>query len=149
VKTILIGQAPSRGGDPRRPLSSGPTATALARLAGLPAHEFLRAFERRNLLDAWPGKSGKGDAFPLRAARDAAMIILPELRGRRVVFLGRNVARAFYFDGEFLKWKRCFGNGIAAVFPHPSGINLWWNKSRNERAAVRFLRRELPCRKTK
>lgn len=156
MKTVLIGQAPSRTSDPRRPLSGDPLASKLAALCGLTKAEYLRAFERRNLLDRWPGKATKGDAWPAKEALSAAWNLGPRLRGRRAIFLGRRVAEAFGMPkrAPFLDWvafrvRPRPGNraghsvGEAAIFPHPSGVNLWWNDPRNVRRAARFLKGEL------
>lgn len=143
---MLVGQAPSRTSDPARPLSGEPLSTKLAALCGLTVPEYLEAFDRRNLLPLWPGKNGKGDLFPIRAARAAAADMSVLLVDRDVVFLGRNVARAFGRPGlPFLAWHAGIGGppGRAACLPHPSGVNLWWNDERNRRAAARFLRRLL------
>lgn len=137
-KTILIGQSPSRSGR-LEPLSSEPLATRLAHMAGLSKSQYLRVFERMNVLDKWSGK--RGNAFPIAAARKAALDILPHFGGRRVVFLGMNVARAFYFQAEFLEWK-IEGYYVAAILPHPSGLNIWYNTLENVAAAKRFLQSE-------
>ena len=70
----IIGQAPGRT-LPYGPPLGGRAGAFLARLAGLGSYDVLR--ERtvvENVLTLWPGKSpggGKGDAFPLDAARIA------------------------------------------------------------------------------
>jgi hypothetical protein len=134
----LVGQAPSRTSDPSRPLAGRPCAF-LGSLVGLDADAFRRRFRCLNLLQAFPGKAGKGDAFPIAPARSAAA----QVRGRRLLLLGRNVARAFgHADAPLLRWERR-GGRLVAVLPHPSGINVWWNEPRNRRAARRFLRETL------
>ena len=60
-KIGLAGQAPSRRGDPRKPLA-GPNGQKIARLAGL-NHDELIACRRRHLNTHYNGKRGKGDAF--------------------------------------------------------------------------------------
>lgn len=112
----------------------GPCGDRLARLAGMPGHRELRRRARLvNLLPAWPGKSGKGDAFPLREARDRAR----RLRTRGTVLLaGRVVAAAFGLaDAEYFEPR-----GRFHVIPHPSGVSHWWNDPANVRRARRFLR---------
>ena len=152
-KLLLIGQAPGRGGDGQQALS-GRAAALLANMAGIPREELLRRFDRHNLLDRWPGKSpaGKGDIFPASAARDAADRIKRTLRRRGVTFagptvllVGKAVARAFGLRRpEYLTWYPGFEWCLkGAVIPHPSGINRWWNSSRNRRRASRFLKQIL------
>lgn len=89
-----------------------------------------------NLLAEFPGKSGKGDAFPIALARArAARMRL----GGEVVLLGRHVARAFGAQGApFLEWFDLRG-AWAAVVPHPSGVNHWWNDPANTNRAAVFL----------
>jgi len=95
------------------------------------------AFERANLLKDWPGKQGKGDAFFLDAARKAAEKI--RLEDRTAVLLGRNAARAFDLAHlPWMTWAESRG-GRVAVLPHPSGINLWYNSSKNSRKARKFM----------
>ena len=136
-RVVIIGQAPSRLSDPREPLS-GNSGRRLAALSGLTTAEFLDRFERRNLLDAWPGKAGKGDKFAgAGEARALAESLRAGLATRRVVLLGTGVARAFGFPGEpFLfgeHWEGSF-----AMVPHPSGTNRWWNDRERVAQAQRF-----------
>jgi len=60
-KIGLVGQAPSRRGDPRKPLA-GPNGQKIARLAGLNYDELI-ACRRRHLNTHYNGKRGKGYAF--------------------------------------------------------------------------------------
>lgn len=131
---LVIGQAPGRG-KPTAPLA-GRAGKKLADLHGVAHAEFMATREVVNLLDRWPGKAGKGDAFPLAEARERAA--LHDLsRWDRVVFLGKNVARAFNFRAPFLVWQSLDGV-LCAVVPHTSGINRWWNDADNTEAARRF-----------
>lgn len=136
-RVVIIGQAPSRLSDPSEPLS-GNSGRRLASLAGLSLPEFLDRFERRNLLDAWPGKAGKGDAF-VRAgeARALAESLRAGLATRRVVLLGTAVARAFGFPGAPFEF-RPYWEGSFATCPHPSGTNRWWNDRAKVWAAREF-----------
>jgi len=138
-KLILIGQAPGRNGDPSRPLE-GRNGRRLAKLAGIAEDEYLEITDRMNLLDRWPGKKGKGDEWPVAEAEASANEMLPNLSGRRVLLVGRNVAKAFGFgDLPWLEWRKLEGMEVA-VIPHPSGIVLWWNDKENRQAAKKFLR---------
>lgn len=128
---IVVGQAPGPNTDPREPLS-GMTGRRLDALCRAP-------HDRVNLLGRWPGRAGKGDAFPMALARPVARSMAPALRGRRVVLLGRQVAAAFDLRGAWFQW--CDGGHFDyAVAPHPSGVNHWWNDPSNMRRARRFWR---------
>lgn len=134
----IIGQAPSRTSDPRRALR-GRSGAALARLLGIDPAALGLVIRRRNLLSAFPGRVGKGDRFPLAAARRAAA----RVRGRRLVLLGYGVAAAFGVPRRTppLVWVWLDGAHPrrVAIIPHPSGINRWWNAPANRRRAAAFL----------
>ncbi len=138
-KIFLIGQAPSRLGNPEKPLEE--SIDRLSVLCDVPLHLLLSKTERLNLLQRWPGKSsgGKGDRFPIRDAEIAAGVAARFLRYARVVFVGSGVARAFRFSHPPLAWREWFDGGSAAVLPHPSGVNLWYNSEENRAVARRFL----------
>jgi uracil-DNA glycosylase len=142
-RLIIIGEAPSRTGDPDRPLMSAPIRRRLIELLGIDDAAYF-AIDRINLLRAWPGRRGKkGDLADPIAMRSAAWIVLAaeELIGRRAVFLGARVARAFGAHRRpILRWF-AIGGGSAAILPHPSGVNRWWNDPRNRRRAIRFMRK--------
>ena len=136
MKVVIIGQAPSRVSDPREPLS-GRSGARLAALCGITLPEFLDRFDRRNLLDAWPGKAGKGDVFVGRGeARLLADGLRAALAGRPIVLLGANLAAAFRSTEPAFR----FSPSRIAWSPHPSGISRWWNDPANEERARRFWR---------
>ncbi len=60
-KIGLVGQAPSRRGDPRKPLA-GPNGQKIARLAGMTYDELI-ACRRKHLNTHCSGERRKGDAF--------------------------------------------------------------------------------------
>lgn len=137
---LLIGEAPSRTGDPGAPLS-GRIGQRLADLSGLTLDEYLRATKRLNLFQQWHGAAGKGSAFPLDEAREAAFAVrLKHFRmGQRVLLLGKRVASAFGMrQPDYLKWYEVGGVQVA-VIPHPSGINRWYNSESNRWKLCRFL----------
>jgi uracil-DNA glycosylase len=150
---LVIGQAPGpKPGKRRRALDSDvPSGLRLARLAGVGTlHDHARVV---NLLDKFPGKAGKGDAFPIAQARFRA----GRMRfggARTVIFVGKNVARAFgvnrtaAFFEHFIFWKG--GRSFHAwLSPHPSGANHWWNDPANVEKARNFWSTVLefsPCR---
>lgn len=137
---LLIGQAPSSRGGGRSPFDCGRTGsgTFLNAVAGI---NVISAVDAVNLLRRFPGKEGKGDAFPAAAARKSAARMLPGLAGRPIVLLaGKRVAAAF--GVRRLEYFREFrlGASPAAIIPHPSGVNRWWNDAGNRRRASLFLR---------
>jgi len=137
LKPLLVGQAPGESGD-GIPLS-GRCGRKLCGLMKTDLDDYLEKFDRVNVLDFFPGKNGKGDAFPINKAREMASRIR---LGERpfVVLLGRNVARAFGMAKmDPLTWTTVRGTPVALV-PHPSGVNRWWNDCTNVRRARRFLR---------
>ena len=140
-KIGLVGQAPSRRGDPRKPLA-GPNGQKIARLAGLNYDELI-ACRRRHLNTHYNGRRGKGHAFDHAKGKVNAADVLLDWRVERIVLLGKNVARCFGFrDLPFLAEINIYGRRFL-IFPHPSGTNRWWNERRNERRARRLLQRFL------
>ncbi len=98
-----------------------------------------------NLLAAYPGREGRGAAFPIDEAREAAVALSDRLVthpwGKQfgAVFLaGKRVARAWGLaTAQYLVEQPGFPVPTYVV-PHPSGINRWWNEPEN-RAACRAL----------
>lgn len=136
-RLLLIGQAPNSKDDGCSPCL-GRFMHTLCEAAGIERHEYLERCERRNLLSHFPGKDGKGDAFPLGDARIAAESM--NIRGRTVVLFGRNVAKAFGSALPFLGFAE-HREAAMYLFPHPSGLNRWWNDAGNVRAAGILFRR--------
>ena len=139
-KIGLVGQAPSRRGDPCKPLA-GPNGRKIARLAGM-SYDELIACRRRHLNRHYSRKRGKGDAFDRAKGYVNAADVLMDWRVERIVLLGKNVARCFGFrDLPFLAEIRIYGR-LFLIFPHPSGTNRWWNERRARQLLQRFLRGE-------
>jgi hypothetical protein len=137
-RVLVVGQAPGRTGDPTRPFDSRRgSGRRLAELAGVEAISDVA--DVVNVLDSWPGAAGqKGDRFPMGAARRAAARV--DLGGYdRVLLIGRGVAAAFGVSAPFLVWFPLRG-AEAAVVPHPSGVNHWWNDGSNKERARGFFR---------
>jgi uracil-DNA glycosylase len=140
-KIGLVGQAPSRSGDPSKPLA-GPNGRKIARLAGM-SHDELIACRRRHLNPRYSGKPGKKSAFDHAQGNMNAADVLMDWRVERIVLLGKNVARCFGFrDLPFLAEISVYGRRFL-IFPHPSCINRWWNERRNEQRARQLLQRFL------
>lgn len=128
---ILVGEAPSSTSDPSRPFSG----RSGARLAALLGRELDSVFELVNLLPAYPGRAGKGSGFDRELARARAAEIAATRGDRLLILVGHRVAAAFGLDGDYLVER----DG-AIVFPHPSGINRFWNDPANVTRARRVLR---------
>lgn len=143
-RLVLVGQAPSRTSSAIA--FGGDSGARLARLLGMSLSDLLRVVDTTNLLPGWPGRSssGKGDAFPMAAARRAAAeLAAREDPSRAFLLAGMSVARAFGVARlGFLRWGLLGGRRVA-VIPHPSGVSRWWNDGANRARARAFLAREI------
>lgn len=136
TKILMIGQAPNGTGDPGKPCT-GRFMNRLLEVSGVSKLRYLRVFERVNLVPEFPGKNGKGDAFPMAEARRRAAEM--SVAGRTVVLCGRKVADSFGVGAPLLgRAER--GGAVFYVLPHPSGRNRWWNDPENRRRAGRLIR---------
>lgn len=155
MRPLIIGQAPGRDTKaefPMYPLPKGRAGDRLMKLMGLDMRDYLKLFDRMNLIEWFPGASVDGDKFPMRVARVAATGARPLLAGRTVIMVGRGVSSAFGLDKqEFLEWaempvrRRCIVSKApwkarVAVVPHPSGRSRWYNEGENRELAEKFLR---------
>lgn len=132
-KPVLIGEAPSRTSDPTVPFS-GRSGDRLRKLVDLDR------FELRNLLDAYPGKKGKGTLWDATGACVRACEVAAGLEGRSVVFVGRRVSTAFGHSRlDWCRWHREERGFEVAAIPHPSGIVRFWNDPANVSAVREFL----------
>jgi len=139
MNILFVGQAPnSLPLDDSRPALSGSPAKRLANLMDISEDEFFARFRTANLLPSFPGKDGKGDAFPMKEAA-ASALLLDLSPFDAVVVLGKQTSQAFgverpkYFEVHSVR-------GVPVIpFPHPSGVNRWWNSPANRRAAGAFL----------
>lgn len=143
MKPLLIGQAPGPNTDPRLPLYPLPSTSAGGRLAefmGLSRTQYLRSFDRVNVLQEFPGKYERDDKFPVAQAKIAAAAMKPFLSGRDVVFVGRSVADVFGYKGiDFCTWYQDDSlETYFACIPHTSGRNFWYNKEENRSLVRRF-----------
>jgi predicted outer membrane lipoprotein len=76
-------------------------------------------------------------------AREAAESLLEATDEDRWLLAGRRVATAFGLVGApWLEWVES-ADRLMAVFPHPSGLNHWWNDPRATARAKAFLRRSV------
>lgn len=139
---VLVGQAPSMSGDPRRPLE-GASGRKMASLLGMTFDEYLRNTHRVNIFKNHQGRLAKGDKFPLDRAKKKTMRLQVPAGAAVVLLLGKNVAAAFgirnaqFFDQRYM-WPRNSSRIIEVrVVPHPSGVSRWWNEPENRRTAAR------------
>ncbi len=148
MRITFLGQAPSRETDGRPPFT-GKCSKFLAELLGTTQEQMLQDHDFINVLDRWPGSSFKGDKFPIPEAKIAARKKLEQLRGKTVVLLGHNVARAFecekfrYFEWYQIRNPENLADTVVpllTVVPHPSQISRHWNKEENRLVAAKFLR---------
>lgn len=141
-KPLFVGQSPAQDGDPWRPMTGRFMNFVLA-LTGWDQYSYRTRFDFVNLVDRFPGKSGKGDAFPMDEARWKANLLAwhGDLDGRLIVCWGRSVARALQvnYAVEFCYLNYSPGGRPYHLMPHPSGINQWWNDSSNRRLAADTL----------
>lgn len=129
---LLVGEAPTRTGPKFPRPGDTPTGKRIAALGG-------QWIPRCNLLTYYPGQSGKGAHFPLSDGREAAQRLLRRTPKRvTLVFMGKRVANAFGWQGDYLKWGLLNGREIVTM-PHPSGVNRWWNDPRNVELASQFV----------
>lgn len=145
MRPLLVGQAPGPNTDPDRPLAPLPKSSTGGRLAdldGLSPREYLRVFERTNLLHTFPGRWKRDDKWPRRDAEIAAAAMKPLLGGRHVILIGRNVSTAFGYPAQHLDFHEWFSDprwGFeVAVVPHASGRNHWYRKPGHEAQAREF-----------
>jgi hypothetical protein len=146
MPVILIGEAPSeRGGklaNYRAFDARTRSGAKLARLAGVA--DVADVFGTINLIDRWPGRTSHGAVFPAGLARRNANRLWTTLPPDvDLLLIGLRVAASFDVSVPYLRWETLAGDPDrrVAVFPHPSGVNRWWNDPKHEVRARRFLRR--------
>lgn len=137
-KPLLIGEAAN---PPNTEPFMGRSGLFLANLVHLSLNDFRDLVECRNLLDAWPGRSGspKGHRFPLKKAQAAAKAM--QVEGRTVILAGKRVALAFGLKNPNWLEDVVLNKGEHACFviPHPSGVVRWYNQVANCDAVKQLL----------
>lgn len=144
--TLLVGEAPNRWMEESNAPHHALWREDLAELADLNMIEFLRCFARCDLLDRYPGRQGRGSAFPLAEARPRAAALLEALRAPsspfvRVVLVGRRTAQACGHSDPFFHTRTLDVPGRAIDFtcvPHPSKVSTWWKQEENVAQARAF-----------
>ena len=133
-KPILIGEAPSKRGDSTKPLDY----KCFERLGAVKMNLFYTREPIENNGGRWPSKEADRKAGEI--ARDLFLKIGVYSSSCPVLFVGKRVAKAFDFEEDYFVWRTHWGGGFrCAIFPHPSGLNRWWNDTRNRRRAAEFL----------
>lgn len=148
-KFVLVGEAPTPD-CADKPIAwlapfggSCRSGKLLCARSGWTPREYLKRLDRTNILHE-PIQMG----FNVERAKLNALRLLGELTPARhagLVILGRNAQRAFRWRGgvDWLEWgwvRSAERDWPAAVVPHPSGRNRWWNDEDNQRAAREFFR---------
>jgi hypothetical protein len=97
---------------------------------GATKHDYIRAFDRMNLVTGkqWSAAEGRREAQRLR----------PMLRGRVVVLLGQDVRSSFGVPKLLIHPQEVDGV-VWRQLPHPSGMNLWYNDPTNVSMAGMLL----------
>lgn len=150
---VIVGEAPGRGNDPGcRIAFQGRTGRFMSKAVGPWWRDCFDAAV--NLLGESQGKSGKGSEFPAAKAKiaaDALVALLTQVAEKsvNVVCAGWRVACCFGKPADvdyFERWTvvETDQNGFCTpfnfyAFPHPSGVNRWWNSKANRQKAKRFM----------
>jgi uracil-DNA glycosylase len=138
MKPLLVGEAPSKNEDIPRPLE-GRVGRRLAKFAGITFTEYIRLFERVNLLAERQDTAEHGFQFDMEAAKVQARLLRNAQPQRRVVvLLGKRVAQAF--DLPLFYFREMREDHDYTIIPHPSGINRWYNEERNMAEVQTFMR---------
>lgn len=146
MKILFVGQAPSKETE-GKPAFVGKCGAILASLMGMTQEDMLTKHDFVNVLDYFPGKGINGDKFPLPQALVSAKAMMPSFKGRFVVLLGANVARAFSVSKfRYLEWYDWTVEGLkvcsrVCIVPHPSGVNRYYNDPRAREEVSRFLKK--------
>jgi hypothetical protein len=141
-KIGLVGQAPSRRGDPRKPLA-GPNGQKIARLGGM-SYDELMACRRRHLNPQYSSKRRNGEAFNHTEGNVNAADVLLDWRVERIILLGKNVARCFGLrDVPFLAEIGIYGRRFLISFrillpPIGGGTNDKTNDAHNSFCTVSY-----------
>lgn len=138
-RPVLIGMNNPLSSDPRHALFPAPEGCTGHRIfmmlqsqnPGLSRADYLRVFDRRNLLQA--------RAWDARAARGAAPALWAGLAGRRAVVLGSATRAALGLPRvPEVRWGED-GGVWWCLLPHPSGRCLWYNDPAQRAVAALLL----------
>lgn len=142
MKPLLVGEAPSKNEVTEQPLM-GRVGRRMAALADLSYEDYLRHFDRVNLLHVRQDTKEKGFEFDHAAAAVAAHQLFLDgtiKQGRVVLMLGWRVTRAFFSPYDKAYFERHDHAGVTFyAMPHPSGVNRYWNDLENCKKASEFV----------
>lgn len=134
-RILFLGQAPTQSSTALEAAFSGHSGRRLRELVGAKTEgDFRERFDAVNVLPFFPGKNGASDRFPLQLAGDWSDHLM--VRSNHAVVLG-GAARVYGLDRLFQYGRVDAGRGVA--FPHPSGLNRWWNSPCNQDFALAFV----------
>lgn len=133
-KIFLVGESNPVSASPRHALYPFPVHHSGGRLCfdilKMDYREYLRAFERRNVLQL-----AEGERWSAPKAREAARLIGEEAHAAwgpggtpRMVVLGQKVCAAFGVPYQPLQAYQSRACIDFFVLPHPSGLNRMWNE---------------------
>lgn len=150
ARPLLIGERPPPAADldthsPLYPLPRGCSGHRLQVVSGLDKSDYLRAFDRMNLVPT-PGGGWDRD---LACWAATSLLRGCALRDRHVVLLGARVRDAFAGHAPVLlemevaveRWLPLAGGCHVALVPHPSGRSRAWNDAGVRERVRRLLSR--------
>jgi hypothetical protein len=131
VKVVLLGMN-SPTSEVLGFVNKGGAGARLLELTGLDEEEYIRKYQRINLLSSksWSASLAKKKAFRMKRL----------LRGRTVVVLGKGVWSALGLPEIEWLGVHCEGKTTWALIPHPSGKNHFYNSGENKKLVRRFLK---------
>lgn len=143
-RPILLGMNNPLSSEPEHalyPLPPGCTGARIYEMLSeiettLQRHEYLRMFDRRNLVS--------GRAWSMGVAREEAEKLHQEVGQypRTVIVLGAQTWKALGFpQTDWLREHADLFNCSWWRVPHPSGLNPWYNDMRQRRRAARLMLR--------
>lgn len=140
MKTLLIGEAPSKNEPNPRPLE-GRVGRRLADYAGISFEDYLERFDRTNLLQVRQDTKEHGFAFNRTEGHLSAIRLQNAFKpGQTVVLLGKRVADCFgAISKGYFEPYRLQNDVTLFVVPHPSGINRWHNSEENREQMRTFM----------
>lgn len=127
TRPVLLGMNNPLSSDPEHALYPHPPGCTgwrlwdmlQERVPGVTRGQYLRAFDRRNLVD--------GRSWSREQARTRAESLVLEMRGREVVVLGEDPRSALGLPKLLIEPQELWGATWRQI-PHPSGRNLWYNE---------------------
>jgi hypothetical protein len=138
ARFIIIGIDDPYGKTPLQPDIVNSSGNKLWGMTGLTMGRYVQCFELMNLFTDETSKT----YLMAKTKADSILNTVDNVHVRTfIVCLGREVADSFRLYGvEPLKFFKRKKNTWLAYMPHTSGLNRWYNKADNVRAANNFMR---------